>query len=209
MVNICLVPGCGRNKSDNFRRGLCPKHCQRRRRGSPDWTEKERYILENPPTNGIGKLPLGAGLYATLDEQDWHRFKDSMWCVSKWGYAFRSGLKCQSIYLHKEVLGIKGRILGDHINGDRLDNRRCNLRIASKAQNARNRDKSSKSGNPFKGITYRKKRGDYQARISFEGKFLHIGCSKNPIEAALYYDIAAQIFYGPFARLNFPIPSRF
>lgn len=113
-------------------------------------------------------------------------------------------------YLHRAVMArVLGRVLlrrehVDHINGDPLDNRRTNLRLASPSENLRNRGKNSNNKSGFKGVCCFKPTGRWCAKIEVCGKIHHLGYFTTAEEAALAYDRAARELHGEFARLNFP-----
>lgn len=89
----------------------------------------------------------------------------------------------------------------DHINHDKLDNRKSNLRIVTQQQNLMNRKvfKNNKTG--FKGVSvYGEK---YRASIRKNGKREYLGFFKNPIDAAKAYDKRAIELFGEYAVLNF------
>ncbi|MHC4207804.1 MAG: HNH endonuclease, partial [Planctomycetota bacterium] len=91
----------------------------------------------------------------------------------------------------------------DHINGNGLDNRRANLRLATVAQNAWN----SKKRNPrsgYKGVWFAADKGLWRAAIVCHGRRIHIGYFTDKIAAARAYDAAARKYYKEFARPNFP-----
>ncbi len=103
--------------------------------------------------------------------------------------------------LHRVIMGVDGEYVVDHINGDTLDNRKENLRIATQKQNSYNR----KSKARYKGIkllngSYRAK--PYQARITQDGKEISLGCYKTEEEAAEAYNTKAIELFGEFASLN-------
>lgn len=99
------------------------------------------------------------------------------------------------ITLHRLILGFP-EVHVDHINRDTLDNRRSNLRLATRQQNAANAPTRNKTG--FKGVTaFRDK-----WRVRSAGKY--IGLYDTPEEAARAYDEIALVEYGEFAYLNFP-----
>ena len=98
-------------------------------------------------------------------------------------------------------IDIEGREI-DHVNGDTLDNRFNNLRIASSSQNKTNRDVRSDSGTGLKGVEYRKSTGRWMAYGRVNGKKVHLGVYSNPDEAALAYNRYAIDTWGPYARLN-------
>jgi hypothetical protein len=89
--------------------------------------------------------------------------------------------------------------LVDHVNGDTLDNRRENLRVATHAENSQNKRKISKG---FKGVYER--RGHWIASIAACGTRVRLGSFATPEEAAMAYDDGARKWHGPFARVNFP-----
>lgn len=139
--------------------------------------------------------------------------------------------KCRTKYarikINKEGIGVHKIVLGlpvydsritDHINGNGMDNRKCNLRICTHAENMRNRRKNKNSKSRFKGVilengsrkifkkdgSYRiKKRKRWRASIRFNGKNYRKRAS-NEIEAAKKYDEMAKKLHGEFALLNFP-----
>lgn len=111
------------------------------------------------------------------------------------------------VYIHRLIMErVTGRPLErkesiDHINRNPLDNRRCNLRIATQSQNSGNRiirSIDNKSG--YKGVDFIERLNRWRATVG--GK--HIGLFGTPEEAAHAYDAMAIKRYGEFARLNFP-----
>jgi hypothetical protein len=93
----------------------------------------------------------------------------------------------------------------DHINHNGLDNRKANLRFATRAENNRNvrclkKNKSSR----YRGVYHDKKYKKWRAHISVNNKKRHLGYFKDEKEAARAYDNAARKYYKEFAILNFP-----
>ena len=122
------------------------------------------------------------------------------WSVSNHGYA-QANIGTKKILMHRFIMGAKGEDLVDHINGNKLDNRRENLRFASKGQNAQNSRKPP-SATGFIGVSFDKD-GYIKAGIKHHGKRRHIGMFKTPLEAAIAYDREALKLYGPDARTNY------
>ena len=93
----------------------------------------------------------------------------------------------------------------DHINGNTLDNRRSNLRLASNKENARNSRKSAKNTTGYKGVykVFGSEEKPWKAAIYVNGKSVHLGCFANLTQAAKAYDQAAILYFGKFAKLNF------
>jgi len=90
----------------------------------------------------------------------------------------------------------------DHILGDRLDNRRANLRPATHVQNIRNQKLRSDNTSGFKGVYRARGEGYWRARIKVEGKLILLGHFATPEDASHAYDDAAQRYFGEFARTN-------
>lgn len=95
----------------------------------------------------------------------------------------------------------------DHINRNRLDNRKKNPRVCSHAENCRNKGNRIDNKTGYKGVYKRKKRfphysDGYQARIFFNGERITVGTYKTAAEAAEAYNKAALTFFGEYARLN-------
>ncbi len=86
----------------------------------------------------------------------------------------------------------------DHINGNGLDNRRENLRVATKSQNMANRSKPINSKSGFKGVTWNKQRSKWTAQITYNYKHLHLGLFNTPEEAHAVYCAKANELFGDF-----------
>lgn len=102
-------------------------------------------------------------------------------------------------YLHREVLNVPKHLMVDHINGDRLDNRKSNLRLCTDKGNSRN--KKAFSGK-YKGVHFAKGSNRWVAQITKNYKCHHLGCFKSEDEAALAYNTAAKKLHGKYAFLN-------
>jgi hypothetical protein len=95
------------------------------------------------------------------------------------------------------VLGYSGPEEVDHINGDRTDNRRDNLRVATKAQNTSN--KAAIVAHGFKGVVFMPN-GRYKAQITAQRKTHYLGIFETPEEAHAAYVAAANQHFGEYAR---------
>ena len=113
-------------------------------------------------------------------------------------------------YLHRRIVGriygdIPPEMFVDHIDGDPTNNRRGNLRIASKIENAANA--SSRGGaSRYRGVSAARN-GRWQAQISREGVRMHLGTFDTEEQAAAAYDEAAKRIHGEFARPNLTPPQ--
>lgn len=134
------------------------------------------------------------------------------WCIRN-GYATRyvrkgepgwiSRNKKKVVSLHAAVAQCPEGKEPDHINENRLDNRRENLRCATRAENMAARSRPSNPGaSGYRGV--RALRDGWAAQIGGASRRIYLGFSQDPEEAARMYDKAAREKYGEFARLNFP-----
>lgn len=129
------------------------------------------------------------------------------WC-NKGGYIGRSErFRCvtKNIKLHRWVMGVDNpKICVDHINHNKLDNRRANLRICNHSQNMQNGSDKIRGRSKYKGVSLYVY-GSYQrwrANIVINGKQKSLGYYKTEEDAAAAYDIAAIKHFGKFASLN-------
>lgn len=116
------------------------------------------------------------------------------------------------VRMHRIILAATPEQFCDHINGDTLDNRRCNLRIATRQENARNRGKLKRSPtSPWKGVKRAPRPRTtwdgidrWIAMIKLDGRQVVVGVYETPEIAARAYDDAARKYFQEFARPNFP-----
>jgi hypothetical protein len=88
----------------------------------------------------------------------------------------------------------------DHINGDKLDNRIANLRLADKSQNGANRGKQKDNTSGFKGVYWHKQNQGYAAEIRIKNKKHYLGIFDTAIAAHFAYRLAAVQCFGEFAH---------
>jgi hypothetical protein len=141
-----------------------------------------------------------------IDKRDYTLVKSYHWTINPRGYVCSNTFGV-NIQLARVLFGLppysRNREV-DHISGDPLDNRRCNLRLCSTSDNARNRGLRSDSHTGYKGVSYRPSQGVYIARIVpwTNSKRLFLGQFETAEEAAAAYDRAAVLYHGEFARTN-------
>ena len=156
-----------------------------------------------PQGENVKTIPLGGGLYAYVDAADYEWLNQWHWRVCGTGYAGRWE-KRKTVFMHREIMQPPPGKVTDHINGNKLDNTRANLRNTTPQQNARNRVKQIGSISIYKGVSYDKRSGRWTAHISSGKQFFRLGYFDTEVEAARAYDRAAVGMFGEFARLNFP-----
>lgn len=151
-------------------------------------------------------IPLTKGKHTIIDAAD-AALLPGKWHLSTKGYAVaRRGGRIVS--MHRIILGVKPGQFTDHANGDRLDNRRSNLRIATPGQNSANTKSHRDATSAFKGVYRPTGRNKWQARIMVAGVARHLGCFDDEQDAARCYDRAAFALQGVYAKLNFPKETR-
>jgi hypothetical protein len=165
--------------------------------------------LSRPPVehlaDGAVRVPLTKGKFALIDAADWPEIGKYSWCAvlksgGRW-YAYRGRRKSDTfttslIAMHTQLTGWPEV---DHRSRDGLDNRRANLRPASRSENNGNHVIRSDSRNQYKGV-YMRTNGTWTAAC----KGTHLGTFKTEEAAALAYDAEALRVFGQYARINFP-----
>jgi hypothetical protein len=152
--------------------------------------------------DGRYHVDIGLGTVAVIDSGDMARVSGINWHLHSEGYAI-ARVCGKKVYMHRWLVNPPEDMTVDHINGDRLDNRRCNLRIATRSQNYCNRA-GKVATSAYKGVSWHKATKTWRATISADKRQRSLGYFHSEIEAARAYDEAAKSLHGEFARLNFP-----
>ncbi len=145
---------------------------------------------------------------ALVDDEDFEWLSKYKWARSSTGYATRGVRvkdKCVAYLMHREIMKSPRGSVTDHINHDRSDNRKINLRVITPSQNVMNTLKLTYSSSGFRGVSAQVSQADWW-QAKYQGKYL--GCGKGEsgkIQCAMLRDLAALRYEGPLARLNFPI----
>lgn len=160
------------------------------------------------------EIPLTQGKVALVDDADLLWLSRWKWCAQKqrdgerW-YAVthvpnpNPGPRQKRLLMHRLILRAASGVEIDHEDGDGLNNQRNNIRVATHAENMRNRRRwANKHG--FKGVYKNSKSKGYGAYIKVDKKLKHIGSFATVEEAAKAYDMVALRLHQDFAALNFP-----
>lgn len=143
--------------------------------------------------------------YAIVDAEDAPRLLAHHWTMASTGYAItnRKQIPGQEALMHRVIAAPAPDQVVDHINGNRLDNRRANLRNCTQGQNTINR-RAIRAQSGFRGVTQDKRDKSWAACVAYDHTVLSLGAYPTPEDAAYAYDSAARQLHGEFAVLNFP-----
>lgn len=157
-------------------------------------------------------IKISKGRETIVDADDYEYLNQFKWYVNSKGYAVRTtrnaergvGLPKVAIMSRVIMKTTNNRVHVDHINGNRLDNRKENLREVNQRQNSWNTQRTNMANN-WRGVYYSKKDNKFCANIVLPGETtLSLGQYDSPAIAAVAYDTMALFLRGDFAHLNFP-----
>ncbi len=153
-------------------------------------------------TQGYGIASFNSGGEFLFDIADLQLIQSYTWHLGKRGYpATHVGGK--TVVLHRLFFpNADGEI--DHINGDKLDNRRANLRVCTHQQNAFNQQRRNTNTSGYIGVSAVRGKNRYEAYIHLHGHKYHLGLFSSASQAARVRDCVSRLVYGEYARLNFP-----
>jgi hypothetical protein len=163
----------------------------------------------------IKLIPLPQGEYVIVDASDYDWLSQYKWHLCR-GYAVscvyvkgsgRENQKSINTIMHRLITKAPKGTDVDHINGNRKDNRKSNLRLCTRAQNTWNTRGFKRIYSAYKGVTYNKRNGSWQWQIRHNGKLYHGQSFLTEDEAAVSYNMMCLRLRGEFAKLNL-IPAK-
>tara|TARA_R110000782_G_scaffold73158_2_gene146395 strand:+ start:76 stop:615 length:540 start_codon:yes stop_codon:yes gene_type:complete len=153
------------------------------------------------------KIPIVGGNVALVDPSDAPLMREYKWHMgghlSKYA---KTSVGKSGVFMHRLIMDPPANMDVDHINGDPLDNRRANLRLATRSQNAANRTYTN-SGTGYKGVYYYPSRERYQGTVRADGGRYRGPYRESAEDAARDHDALARGLFGAFATVNFPGPG--
>lgn len=155
------------------------------------------------------EIQLTQGYAALVDDEDYewlNRYKWQSLTGRATVYAVRRKPapypRNRPSQMHREILKAPDGVNVDHINGNGLDNRRCNLRLCTDQQNNWNARTRKDNSSGYKGVSWHKHQKKWQAQIGLNGKRISLGYFKDKLEAKQAYDAKAKEWFGEFACLG-------
>lgn len=188
------------------RRMWCALRASNRNRSDPAMTDLPNTRL----------IPLTQGQFAIVDADDYEWLMQWKWCADKkmrpsgevrTYYAIRFNRdkktgKDTNILMHRLINNAPSKEHTDHINGNGLDNRKCNLRSVGVSQNQWNQQIRANKSSKFKGVSWNKGKKKWCAQIKCNGARYFLGLFDSEVNAAMAYDKKALALFGDYAHLN-------
>lgn len=149
------------------------------------------------------KIQLSQNKKSIIDDEDYERLNQWKWSFHNGGYGVRTTWPDnKAVLLHRIVMNCPDNMEVDHINGNKLDNRKENLRVCTARENRLNRKKSKNKTSKYKGVHWNKDNSKWRAKITVNDKSISLGCFITELEAAEAYNKSALTYFGKYAKLN-------
>ena len=141
---------------------------------------------------------------ALVDDEDYDWLNEYKWHINIGGYAetkIKINNKWFNKFMHRILIEPPKNMFVDHIDHNKLNNKKNNLRIATKSQNSMNRPKYNGTSK-YKGVCWDKRKNKYISEIMLNNKTYYLGEFMNEIDAAKAYNKKAIELHGEYAYLN-------
>lgn len=167
------------------------KSCGCRRSKRDEYVIKEEYA----------ELITDSGDKALIDISDIEELKQVYWYKQKDGY-FRGKSNGKYILLHRFIMNCPENMVVDHINHDKSDNRKCNLRIVTSHQNSMNSSARKTNISKRVGVHWNKRDCLWYATIGYKYRHIHLGAYKKYEDAVHAREEAEKKYFGKYAYSN-------
>jgi len=137
-----------------------------------------------------------------VDDQDYDYLSTFSWRLNTGGYAITTN---RGLRMHRLIMNAPKDKFVDHLNYNRLDNRRSNLRLCTNAQNLQHSRSARRIKHPtskYKGVSFAKERSKWLASITLFGHGINLGHYQTEHQAAMVYDLWALELFKEFANPN-------
>lgn len=154
----------------------------------------------------VKEIPLTKGKIALVDDADYEWLMQWKWHVTTNGYAVRrergKGKPAPFVIMHRALIGTAPGMDTDHIDGNKPNNQRNNLRMVTRSQNNANIRRAKNSTSGFKGVSFSKSRNKWSASISLNRKYFWLGYFNVAEDAYEAYCRKAKELFGEYARFE-------
>lgn len=148
------------------------------------------------------KVGITQNKITLVDKEDLNRVSQHSWCFDKdTGYAVAT-VKSKKISLHRFIMLEPKDKFVDHINFNKLDNRKKNLRICTPQESVWHTNKQTNNTSGYKGVSWAKRQNKWHAQIFVNYKNIHLGFFNDKLEAVKAYNKGALKYHGQFALIN-------
>lgn len=152
--------------------------------------------------NNIAYIPLSDTELAIVDLDDLPKLLHRAWFV-QWSKGYPvCKLNNKQTLMHRLLIDVPAGMQVDHINGNKFDNRKINLRVCTNAQNTQNRIKKGNSTSGFVGAHWHKNSSKWSSYITLKGNRKYLGYFRDKYDAATAYNFAAAELHREFAVYN-------
>lgn len=143
---------------------------------------------------------IDAADLALIAKNKWYAIPDHSQITAYAATSMRIGACKTTVMLHRFILGADKNYVVDHIDGDGMNNRRNNLRLATRQENSMNQRRSKNNKSGFKGVSWVEARQKWHARICLQRQSYHLGLFESAHEAHAAYVAASKSLHKEFGR---------
>lgn len=152
------------------------------------------------------EITLSKGLKTLVDDEDYGKLS-----LLKWHYCPKAGVSHSTyinrrpgrLLMHRYITGAPRGFVVDHEDGDKLNNRKSNLRVCTQGDNVCNqRTQARAKSSQYKGVCWDKSKRKWVAQVKYRGKSIYLGRFDDETKAAQAYNEAATQIFGRYARPN-------